>query len=132
MSELEKIAGQKQYIEQAIDALDVRINDMRTALKAFSDSIETVKAINKEGASDILCYAGPNIMFRAKIVEPNTILMAIGSDVVVEKSAEDAINNCEGKIKEAQTTLDELANARYYNAMQLTALNRQLAQMVNT
>lgn len=132
MSELEKIAGQKQYMEQAIAALDVRINDMHTALKAFSDSIEAVKAINKEGASDILCSAGPNIMFRAKIVEPNTVLMSIGSDVVVEKSADDAINNCEGKIKEAQAALDELANARYYNAMQLTAINRQLAEMVNT
>ena len=132
MSELESIAGQKQYMEQAIAALDVRINDMRAALKAFSDSVETVKAINKEGASDILCSAGPNIMFRAKIVEPSNVLMMIGSDVVVEKSAEDAINNCEGKIKEAQTTLDELLNARYYNAMQLAALNKRLAEMVNT
>ena len=132
MSELEKMAEQKQYIEQAITALDVRINEMQTALKAFSSSIEAMKAINKEGASDILCHAGPSIMFRAKIVEPNAVFMVIGSDVIVEKSTEDAINDCEAKIKEAQTALNELANARYYNAAQLTALNRQLVEMANT
>lgn len=130
MSELENIAGQKQYLEQAIAALDARISSIHTTLRAISNSIEVVKSLNREGASDALCYAGPNIMFRAKIVEPDTVLMNIGADVVVEKSAEDAINDCEGKIKESQIALDNLINARYQNAMQLAAINQRLADMV--
>lgn len=131
MSELDRVAGQREQVVESIKTLDDQIGRMRESTRLNSDSIESIKALNKEGTSDILCFAGPNIMFRAKVVEPDTILVKISQDVVIEKSAEEALNMCESAIKNGQIMIENLLKMRYNYEMHLADLNQQLTKLVN-
>jgi prefoldin alpha subunit len=73
-------------------------------------AIEVLKSIQESGGSDtVLLQIGGGASVRAKILEPDRILVSIGSDVIAERTNADAIEYLKDRITEMEASGKKVA-----------------------
>jgi prefoldin alpha subunit len=80
-------------------------------------AVETMKNLAGDRDSPVLLPLGGGTMVRAKVSDPEKILVNIGSDVVIQRTNGEAITFLQGKITEMEAmekkvaaTIDQLRN----------------------
>jgi prefoldin alpha subunit len=104
----------KEYGQQAevfVGQLELLENGRMEAHAA----IETLEGMIASDDGTVLLQIGGGVSVRAKVVEPDKVLIAIGAEVVVERSNQDAIEYLKERIiemeasqKKVSETLDKL------------------------
>jgi prefoldin alpha subunit len=73
-------------------------------------AIEVLKSVQESGGSDVvLLQIGGGASVRAKILEPDRIFVAIGSDVIAERTNADAIEYLKDRITEMEASGKKVA-----------------------
>ncbi|NYT21131.1 MAG: prefoldin subunit alpha [Methanomicrobiales archaeon] len=112
-----------------IQSLQLYLNEYRQQAEIFSQqlalledgrmealaAIETLNALSESAESTVLLQIGGGVSVRARVPEPDRILVNIGADVIVEKhNAEaqdylkDRITEMEASAKKVAETLDRI------------------------
>jgi len=73
-------------------------------------AIETLKSVGASAEEEVvLLQLGGGASVRAKIIEPQTVLLSIGSDVIVERSNPEAIEYLQDRITEMEASGKKVA-----------------------
>ena len=79
-----------QYLKEQSQALIQDMNVVHTTLENVSTAQEALKTIDKEHSKEILVPLGGSSFVKAKITDPDSVLVGVSGDIVVKKSRKDA------------------------------------------
>ncbi|HNX17597.1 MAG TPA: prefoldin subunit alpha [Methanoregula sp.] len=117
----------KEYGQQAevfASQLELMENGRMEALAA----IEALEALVASDDGTVLLQIGGGASLRAKILEPEKVLLNIGSDVIVEKTNTDAVSYLKDRITEMEASQKKVAEALDKLRTQMNEIARRLEQ----
>ncbi|MEN6443722.1 MAG: prefoldin subunit alpha [Methanoregula sp.] len=100
----------KEYGQQAeifASQLELMENGRMEALAA----IEALESLAVSGDGTVLLQIGGGASLRAKVLEPEKVLLNIGSDVIVEKTNKDAVEYLKDRLTEMEASQKKVAEA---------------------
>jgi prefoldin alpha subunit len=115
----------KEYGQQAeifVGQLEMLENGRMEAFAA----IETLEAMLSADDGIVLLQIGGGASVRAKVLEPDKILMSLGAEVVVERSNKDAIEFLKERIMEMEASQKKVAETLDRLRSQMNEINKRL------
>jgi prefoldin alpha subunit len=115
----------KEYGQQAeifVGQLEMLENGRIEALAA----IETLEAMLSADDGITLLQIGGGASVRAKILEPDKILLSIGAEVVVERSNKDAVEFLKERIMEMEASQKKVTETLDRLRSQMNEINKRL------
>jgi prefoldin alpha subunit len=115
----------KEYGQQAeifVSQLEMLENGRMEALAA----IETLEAMLSADDGIALLQIGGGASVRAKVLEPDKILLSIGAEVVVERSNKDAVEFLKERIMEMEASQKKVAETLDRLRSQMNEINKRL------
>jgi prefoldin alpha subunit len=115
----------KEYGQQAeifISQLDMLENGRMEALAA----IEALEAMRESEDATVLLQIGGGASVRAKVLEPDKILLSIGAEVVVERSNKDAVEYLKERIIEMEASQKRVSETLNHLQSQMNEINKRL------
>ena len=117
----------KEYGQQSevfVQQLELLENGRMEALAA----IEALEGMQATEVGTVLLQIGGGVSVRAKLVEPEKVLISIGAEVVVERSNKDAIEYLRERIIEMEASQKKVSETLEKLQAQMTEINRRLEQ----
>ncbi|MFA6364193.1 prefoldin subunit alpha [Methanoregula sp.] len=117
----------KEYGQQAevfAGQLELMENGRMEALAA----IEALEALVATDDGTVLLQIGGGASLRAKILEPEKVLLNIGSDVIVEKTNPDAVGYLKDRITEMEASQKKVTEALEKLQSQMNEIAKRLEQ----
>ena len=117
----------KEYGQQAevfAGQLELMENGRMEALAA----IEALQALVEGGDGTVLLQIGGGASLRAKIIEPDKVLLNIGSDVIVEKPNAAAVEYLKDRMTELEASQKKVAEALDKLRNQMNEIAKRLEQ----
>jgi prefoldin alpha subunit len=115
----------KEYGQQAeifVGQLDMLENGRMEALAA----IEALEAMLESEDATVLLQIGGGASVRAKVLEPDKILLSIGAEVVVERSNKDAVEYLKERIIEMEASQKRVSETLNHLQSQMNEINKRL------
>jgi prefoldin alpha subunit len=115
----------KEYGQQAeifVSQLEMLENGRMEALAAV-DALEGMVA-SEDGT--VLLQVGGGASVRAKILEPEKVLVAIGAEVVVERSNKEAVEYLKDRVMEMEASQKKVAETLDRLRAQMNEINKRL------
>ncbi len=115
----------KEYGQQAeifVGQLEMLENGRMEAHAA----IEALEAMLSADDGVVLLQIGGGASVRAKVLEPDKILLSIGAEVVIEKSNKDAVEFLKERIIEMEASQKKVAETLDRLRSQMNEINRRL------
>jgi prefoldin alpha subunit len=115
----------KEYGQQAeifVSQLDMLENGRMEALAA----IEALEGMRESEDAIVLLQIGGGASVRAKVLEPDKILLSIGAEVVVERSNKDAAEYLKERIIEMEASQKRVAETLNHLQSQMNEINKRL------
>ncbi len=115
----------KEYGQQAeifVGQLEMLENGRMEAHAA----IETLDAMLSADDGVVLLQIGGGASVRAKVLEPDKILLSIGAEVVIEKSNKDAVEFLKERIIEMEASQKRVAETLDRLRSQMNEINKRL------
>ncbi len=133
--------GQQQSEEERINSLVVEIRLLESTYNEIvarqslverlvvesKAALDAITGLSDTKTNEILVPIGAGAMLRFPAPETDRVLINVGSNVVIEKSKEEAITMLQNRLREAETSLNTLAAQREQVARRLEA-DRQLLE----
>jgi prefoldin alpha subunit len=115
----------KEYGQQAeifVGQLEMLENGRMEALAA----IETLEAMLSADDGVVLLQIGGGASVRAKVLEPDKILLSIGAEVVVERPNKEAVEFLKERIMEMEASQKKVAETLDRLRSQMNEINKRL------
>jgi prefoldin alpha subunit len=115
----------KEYGQQAeifVGQLEMLENGRMEALAA----IEALEAMLVTDDGIVLLQIGGGASVRAKVLEPDKILLSIGAEVVVERSNKDAVEYLKERLIEMEASQKKVADTLNHLRSQMNEINKRL------
>jgi prefoldin alpha subunit len=115
----------KEYGQQAeifVGQLEMLENGRMEAHAA----IEALEAMLVTDEGIVLLQIGGGASVRAKVLEPDKILLNIGAEVVVERSNKDAVEYLKERLIEMEASQKKVADTLNYLRSQMNEINKRL------
>jgi prefoldin alpha subunit len=115
----------KEYGQQAeifVGQLEMLENGRMEALAA----IEALEAMLVTDDGLVLLQIGGGASVRAKVIEPDKILLSIGAEVVVERSNKDAVEYLKERLIEMEASQKKVAETLDRLRSQMNEINKRL------
>ena len=115
----------KEYGQQAeifVSQLDMLENGRMEALAA----IEALQGMVASDDGTVLLQIGGGASVRAKVLEPEKILIAIGAEVIVERSNKEAVDFLQERIMEMEASQKKVAETLDRLRAQMNEINKRL------
>jgi prefoldin alpha subunit len=115
----------KEYGQQAeifVSQLDMLENARMEALAA----IEALEAMLVTDDGIVLLQIGGGASVRAKVLEPDKVLLSIGAEVVVERSNKDAVDYLKERLIEMEASQKKVADTLARLQSQMNEINKRL------
>ena len=94
-------------------------------MEAFA-AIETLEAMVAADDGIVLLQIGGGASVRAKVLEPDKILLSIGAEVVVERSNKEAVEFLKERIMEMEASQKKVAETLDKLRSQMNEINKRL------
>ena len=115
----------KDYGQQA-EIFVEQLNLLENArMEAFA-AIEALEAMVLADDNSVLLQIGGGVSVRAKVLEPEKVLVAIGAEVVVERTNKDAVEFLKGRIMEMEASQKKVAETLDRLRSQMNEINKRL------
>jgi prefoldin alpha subunit len=115
----------KEYGQQAeifVSQLDMLENGRMEALAA----IEALEGMRESEDAIVLLQIGGGASVRAKVLEPDKILLSIGAEVVVERSNKDAVEYLKERLIEMEASQKRVSETLNHLQSQMNEINKRL------
>lgn len=124
--ELQELQMYYNEYQQNLDYLRQQLNlvvERKMESRAAIDALETVR---EQPDETVLLPLGGGASLRARIPDPETVLVNIGSDVIVTRSNPDAVDFLKGRITELESLEKKLAESIGSLQAQMEEIRRRL------
>ena len=115
----------KEYGQQAeifVGQMEMLENGRMEALAA----IEALEAMIVTDDGIVLLQIGGGASVRAKVLEPDKVLLSIGAEVVVERSNKDAVEYLKERLIEMEASQKKVAETLNHLRSQMNEINKRL------
>jgi prefoldin alpha subunit len=115
----------KEYGQQAeifVGQLEMLENARMEALAA----IEALEAMLVTDEGIVLLQIGGGASVRAKVLEPDKVLLSIGAEVVVERSNKDTVEYLKERLIEMEASQKKVADTLNHLRSQMNEINKRL------
>jgi prefoldin alpha subunit len=123
-----------------LQSLQLYLNEYRQQAEVFSQqlalleegrveamsAIEAVRGIAESPESTVLLQMGAGISVRATIQDPGRVLVSIGSEVVVERSTDEAVEYLRDRITEMEASAKKVMETLDQIRTQMNEIGRRL------
>ena len=89
-------------------------------------AIEALEGMQASEDGTVLLQIGGGASVRAKVVEPEKVLIAIGAEVIVERSNKDAIEFLKERVMEMEASAKKVAETIDRLRSQMNEINRRI------
>jgi prefoldin alpha subunit len=117
----------KEYGQQAeifAGQMELMENGRMEALAA----IEALQGIHDAADGTVLLQIGAGASVRVKVLEPDTILLNIGADVIVERTNKDAVEFLKDRVMEMEASEKKVAEALNRLRSQMNEIAKRIEQ----
>ncbi len=88
--ELQNLSVQLDYLEQTAEALQQRMTMLSAAMSNLTLAIRSLDGLEKEKEnSEMLIPIGSSSYVKAKLVDPNNVIVGIGAGISVERTLQE-------------------------------------------
>jgi prefoldin alpha subunit len=119
---LQEYGQQAEVLSRQLEFMD------RQRLESVA-AIEALKALAAEKEGVILVPIGGGTTLRARIIDPDNVLVNIGADVVIRRKNEEAIGFIEDRIRELETLEKRVSDSLDQVRGQINELARRIDQV---
>ena len=104
--ELRKLSVEMRFFEQTAETLQQRISMMNAAMTDLTYANMTLEGIEKENEdAELLVPIGGSSYVKAKLANPDKVVVGLGSGVSVEKTLQEAKAIVKERLDELQKTM---------------------------
>jgi prefoldin alpha subunit len=104
--ELRKLSVEMRFFEQTAETLQQRISMMNAAMTDLTYASMTLEGIEKENEdAELLVPIGGSSYVKAKLANPDKVVVGLGSGVSVEKTLQEAKAIVKERLDELQKTM---------------------------
>jgi len=97
-----------QILSQQITEMDKYVQEIENKINNLIVSIQSLQEFKKQEKEDVLVPVVPGVFFKGKITNKEKVIINVGSNVVVEKSLNEAVELIEEQLKELEKYKNEL------------------------
>ena len=115
----------KEYGQQA-EIFAGQMELMENGRMEAHAAIESLEEMLTTDDGTVLLQIGGGASVRAKVIEPEKVLLAIGSDVVVERSNKDAVEFLRERIMEMEASQKKVAETLDRVRAQMNEINKRI------
>ena len=115
----------KDYGQQAEIFIE-QLNLLENARQEASAAIEALEAMVVADENTVLLQIGGGASVRAKVLEPGKVLLAIGAEVVVERTNKEAVEFLKGRIMEMEASQKKVSETLEKLRAQMNEINKRL------
>ena len=115
----------KDYGQQAEIFIE-QLNLLENARQEASAAIEALEAMIVAEDNTVLLQIGGGASVRAKVLEPEKVLVAIGAEVVIERTNKDAVEFLKGRIMEMEASQKKVSETLDNLRGQMNEINKRL------
>lgn len=115
----------KEYGQQA----EIFVGQMEMLENARMEALAAIEALEAMLVTDdgiVLLQIGGGASVRAKVLEPDKILLSIGAEVVVERSNKDAVEYLKERLIEMEASQKKVAETLNRLQSQMNEINKRL------
>ena len=115
----------KEYGQQA----EIFVGQMEMLENARMEAHAAIEALEAMVATDdgiVLLQIGGGASVRAKVLEPDKVLLSIGAEVVVERSNKDAVEYLKERLIEMEASQKKVAETLDHLRSQMNEINKRL------
>lgn len=128
--ELSKCMALIDYYKEQLNALEMQFSYVQAAIADYMKAKMTVEKLsNVEKDAEILLPIGGSTFINAKAKDPSKVLFDIGSGIVTEKTAEDAITKIDKRIDDLQKTQEKLSSMMQQMQTEATEVSNKAQQL---
>ena len=115
----------KDYGQQA-EIFVEQLNLLENARMEAIAAIEALEAMVVAEDNTVLLQIGGGASVRAKVLEPEKVLVAIGAEVVMERTNKDAVEFLKGRIMEMEASQKKVSETLDKLRAQMNEINKRL------
>jgi prefoldin alpha subunit len=101
-----------RVLESTYNELTARQNLLERALLEGRSALDSIKGLNGRQSGEVLTQIGGGAMLRSKPPSTDTVLISVGSNVVIEKSKEEAVAILEERSRDIEKTIVSIIGQR--------------------
>jgi prefoldin alpha subunit len=124
------IAVEIRVLETTYNELTARQSLLERALLESRAALDAIKGLTGATPSEILLPIGGGALLRAEPPSADKVLVSVGSNIVVEKSKEEAVAMLEERSRDVEKTIVSLAGQRNEIAQRLNSDRELLNNLV--
>ncbi|MGB7787932.1 prefoldin subunit alpha [Methanoregula sp.] len=119
----------QNYLQEYGQQAEIFVNQLQMLengrLEAHA-AIEALEAMLTAGDSTVLLQIGGGASVRAKVLDPEKVLLAIGADVIVERPNKDAVDFLKERIMEMEASQKKVAETLDRLRAQMNEINKRI------
>ncbi len=119
-----------RVLEGTYNELTARQNLLERALLESHAALDSIKGLSDDPPAEVLTQIGGGAMLRAQPPSTDRILVSIGSNVVLEKSREEAVALLEERSRDVEKTIMSIVGQRNEIAERLNSDRTLLNNLV--
>jgi prefoldin alpha subunit len=119
-----------RVLESTYNELTARQNLLERALLESRAALDSIKGLDGKPAGEVLTQIGGGAMLRSQPPSTDHVLVSIGSNIVIEKSKEEAVAMLEERSRDVEKTIVSLIGQRNEIAERLNSDREVLNNLV--
>ena len=119
----------QNYLQEYGQQAEIFMNQLQLLENGRMEAHAAIESLEEMLTSDegtVLLQIGGGASVRARVLEPEKILLAIGSDVVVERSNKDAVEFLKERIMEMEASQKKVAETLDRVRAQMNEINKRI------
>jgi len=119
-----------RVLESTYNELTARQNLLERALLESRAALDSIKGLDGKSSGEVLTQIGGGAMLRSQPPSTDRVLVSVGSNIVVEKSKEEAVAMLEERSRDVEKTIVSLIGQRNEIAERLNSDREVLNNLV--
>jgi prefoldin alpha subunit len=119
----------QNYLQEYGQQAEIFVNQLQLLENGRMEAHAAIESLEEMLTTDdgtVLLQIGGGASVRAKVIEPERVLLAIGSDVVVERSNKDAVEFLRERIMEMEASQKKVAETLDRVRAQMNEINKRI------
>ena len=119
-----------RVLEGTYNEMTARQNLLERALLEGRAALDSIKGVDAQDSGEILTQIGGGALLRSKPPSTDTVLISVGSNVVIEKKKDEAVAILEERSRDIEKTLVSILGQRNELAARLNSDRELLNNLV--
>lgn len=119
----------QQYLQEYGQQAEIFVQQLQLLENGRMEALAAIESLqemltDEDGA--VLLQIGGGASVRAKVVDPEKVLIAIGAEVIVERSNKDAVEFLQARVMEMEASAKKVAETIDKLRAQMNEINRRI------